>query len=165
MGNTTREIITESLKGELQSVDFYLAIAEAAPNKEVKDFSQKFAAEEERHFQALVDWLEQDGDPTLRAALQEVRLLLGDPTRKAEVTKRWAEKYGLAQVSHPLRVLEVAIAKEVESIGYFQNLEKQVEDPLGRRVLLKILQDEEQHKLFLERRYQELTREGSSASS
>lgn len=165
MGKTVHEIITESLKGELQSVGFYLALAEVAPSKEIKDLSQKFAAEEEGHFHALVDWLEQDGDPTLRAVLQEVRLLLGGPTREAEATRRWAEEYGLTQEFHLLRVLEVAIAKEAESIGYFRDLEKQVEDPLGRRVLLKILQDEEQHKLYLERQYQELTREGDPASS
>jgi rubrerythrin len=166
MGKTAYEIVVESLKGELQAVDFYLTIAEVAPSNEVRRLAQQFAAEEEKHLQLFVDWLEQDGDPILGATLQEVQLLLGAPSREPAVIKSWKEKYGRAQAPDSVQaLLKVAIAKEVDSIGYCRDLEQQVEEPLARRVLATIRQNEDRHKLFLEQQYEKLSREGSLPAS
>lgn len=166
MSKTVREILIESLKGELQAVDFYLAIAGDAASEEVKHCARQFAAEEEKHFQLLVDWVEQDGDPSLLAELQEVRLLLDASPREPAALKAWKEQCRQAQPPYPLRaLLEVAIAKEGESISYFRELEQQVTDPLTRRVLGKIRQDEERHKLFLEEQYERLLNERRPSAS
>jgi rubrerythrin len=157
MDTTIQEIVLESLKGELQSADLYLAVAETAPSEGVKRLAQQFATEEEKHLEQLVDWLEQERDPTLQAALQEVRLLLGKPSRKPEAVKKWVDQCGQAHIADSLQAfLELAIAKEADSINFIGHLEKQVEDPLARRVLGKIRQDEERHKHFLEQHYEEL---------
>lgn len=157
MSKTLREILLESLKGELQAADFYATIADDAASEEVKHYALEFAAEEEKHFHSLVDWVEQDGNPALRAALQEVRLLLAEPSRVPALLKAWQARYSHTPPSTPLRaLLETAMAKEDESIRYFRTLEEQVADPLSRRVLSKIRQDEERHRRFLEERYQQL---------
>ena len=166
MGKTAHDIVVESLKGELQAVDFYLAVAEAAQNNEVKHLAQQFAAEEEKHLHLLVDWLEQDGDPTLRAALQEIRLLLGGPSREPAIIRSWKEKDSQVRAPDSVQaLLTMAIAKEAESINYCQKLEKEVAEPLARRMLVKMCQDEERHKLFLEQQYEKLLREGNVLSS
>jgi rubrerythrin len=166
MGKTAHDIVVESLRGELQAVDFYLAVAEAAQNHEVKHLAQQFAAEEEKHLHLLVDWLEQDGDPALRAVLQEVRLLLRTPSREPAIITSWKEKYGREQSPDSVRaLLTMAIAKEAESINYCQKLEKEVAEPLARRMLVKMCQDEERHKLFLEQQYEKLLREGTALLS
>lgn len=160
MSKTVREILIESLKGELQAVDFYSTVADDAASEEVKHYARQFAAEEEKHFQLLVDWVEQDGDPSLLAALREVRLLLGEPSREPAALKAWKQQCSQAQPPASLwTLLAVAIAKESESITYFRELEEQVADPLTRRVLGKIRQDEERHKRFLEEQYEQLLRE------
>lgn len=157
MSKTLREILIESLKGELQAADFYTSVADDAASEEVKRYARQFAAEEEKHFHLLVDWVEQDGNPALRAVLQEVRLLLAEPSRTPAPLTAWRERYHHTPSSTPLRaLLETAIAKEDESIGYFRTLEEQVTDPLSRRVLSKIRQDEERHKRFLEEQYEQL---------
>ncbi|MCS6927265.1 MAG: ferritin family protein [Candidatus Binatia bacterium] len=157
MSKTLREILIESLKGELQAADFYTAVADNAASEEVKHYARQFAAEEEKHFHSLVDWVEQDGNPALRAVLQEVRLLLTEPSREPALLKAWQERYSHTRLSSPLRaLLEMAIAKESESIRYFRALEEQVADPLSRRLLGKIRQDEERHKRFLEEQYGQL---------
>jgi rubrerythrin len=162
MDTTIQEIVLESLKGELQSVDLYLVVTEAASSEGVKRLAQQLAAEEEKHLEQLVDWLEQDGEPTLQATLREVRLLLGKPSRKLEAVKKWVDQCSQAQVSDSLQaLLELAIAKEAESISFIGKLENQVEDSLARRVLGKIRQDEERHKHFLEQQYEELLGAGS----
>lgn len=159
MSKSVREILIESLKGELQAVDFYLAVAEDTVSADVKHYARQFAMEEEKHFQLLVDWVEQDGSPTLQAVLQEIRLFLGAPAREPAALKAWKEKYSQAQMPLALQaLLEIAIAKEGESIGYFRELERQVDDPLARRVVGKIRRDEEQHKRFLEQQYTHLLR-------
>ena len=48
-------------------------------------------------------------------------------------------------------------AKEPESLGHYHALEKQIEEPLVRRVLHTICQAEEQHKQFLEEQYHRLS--------
>jgi rubrerythrin len=160
VSTTVREILIESLKGELQAVDFYSTVADDTASEEVRHYARQFAAEEEKHFQVLVDWVEQDGDPALLAVLREMRLLLGRPSREPAAFTAWKQQWSQAQPHAPLRsLLEVAIAKESESIAYFRQLEEQVADPLTRRVLGKIRQDEERHKLFLEEQYERLLRE------
>ncbi len=48
MDTTIQEIVLESLKGELQSADLYLAVAETAPSEGMKHLAQQFATEEEK---------------------------------------------------------------------------------------------------------------------
>jgi rubrerythrin len=160
MGITVHEMITEALKNELRSIAFYMELAEVTPSLEVKAFAQQLATEEERHCQRIVEWLEQDIDLTLREVLQEVRLLVSEPCRKqATMVIKGTEQRDLARVRRPRRALELAIAKELDSILALLALEQEVSDRLGRRVLLRLLQEEEQHKRFLQQQYRHLFEE------
>ena len=160
MDEDVRRIVAESLKGELRSLDFYFALAERTSNEEIKKLCHRFAAEEEGHLRALVDWLEEDTSPEVRSALREVRLLLD-----AERGREKASPLEAEQISEPGRLLLAAIAKETESIASLRALQERVDDPGARGLLARIMGEEERHKAILERRYEEAVKRSPSVVS
>ena len=160
MKDLAYKIISESLKDELRAIDFYLLAADVAPSPAARFAARQFAREEEQHFDDLVDWLEWEDDPELQAALQRIRLLQYDQSPQTDTVRQWLETCRHDSVSDPVQTLfELALAKEQESLGYYHALERQIEEPLARRVLHAICQAEEQHKRFLEEQYHRLLTE------
>ncbi len=160
MKDTAYRIVSESLKDELRAIDFYLLAADAAPTPAARLAARQFAREEEQHLDDLIEWIEWEDDPELRAVLQNIHLLQYDTSPQTDAVRHWVELCHRQKVSDPVRMLfEIALAKERESLGHYHALEHQVTEPLARRVLHAICQAEEQHKRFLEEQYHRLVTE------
>ena len=160
MKDSAYTIISESLKDELRAIDFYLLAADVAPTPAARLAAQQFAREEEQHFDDLVEWIEWEDDPELRTVLQDIHLLQYDTSPQTDAVRHWVELCRQRDVADPVQALfEIAIAKEQESLGYYHRLERQIKEPLARRVLHTICQAEEQHKRFLEEQYHRLLSE------
>ena len=160
MKDTAYRIVSESLKDELRTIDFYLLAADVAPTPAARLAARQFAREEEQHFDDLIEWIEWEDDPELHTVLQNIHLLQYDPSPQTEAVRHWVELCHQQEVSDPVRMLfEIALAKEQESLGHYHDLERKVTEPLARRVLHAICQAEEQHQRFLEEQYHRLVAE------
>ncbi len=160
MKDTAYRIVSESLKDELRAIDFYVLAADAASTPAARLAARQFAREEEQHLDDLIEWIEREDDPELRVVLQNIHLLQYDPSPQTDAVRHWVELCHQQKVPDPVRTLfEMALAKERESLGRHHALERQVTEPLARRVLHAICQAEERHRRFLEEQYQRLVAE------
>jgi rubrerythrin len=160
MKDTAYRIVSESLKDELRAIDFYLLAADVAPTPAARLAARQFAREEEQHLDDLIEWIEWEDDPELRTVLRNIHLLQYDRSPQIDAVRHWVELCHQQKVSDPVRTLfEIALAKEQASLGHYHALERQVTEPLARRVLHTICQAEEQHQRFLEEQYHRLVAE------
>ncbi|RTZ93655.1 MAG: hypothetical protein DSY91_01745 [Deltaproteobacteria bacterium] len=147
------EAVKIAVNAERDAFLFYRDAAEKSTNPRGKDMFQQLSAFEIEHYKKMIHlylslknenkWIRYTGAGELKAQ-----------------NRIEGSKGGYETKDDDIQALKTAIAKEGEAAEFYREMAEKTEDPMGKEMFLKLVEEEETHRRLLNDQYYALQNQG-----